>query len=271
MNTGKHLIDEINSAALGAGEVALWWLGQHSFILKAPGGVVYMDPFLIDLPGRLIPPLLTAGEITNAALVLGTHDHIDHIDRDSWPAIAKASPGAKFVVPDLLLPRLAKDLGIPAERFIGLDDGRSVEVSSIRVTAIPAAHEMLNRDEATGRYPYLGYIVEASARTVYHSGDCCIYEGLAARLKKWKLDAMLLPINGRDARRLAAGCIGNMTFQEAAGLAGAVSPGLAIPTHYDMFAMNSANPGDFADYMKVKYPSIPVHICRYVERFLLGA
>ena len=59
-----------------------------------------------------------------------------------------------------------------------------------------------------------------------------------------------------DARRLKRHCIGNMTYQEAADLAGALQPGLTVPAHYDMFAMNSLNPKLFFDYMKVKYPTL---------------
>ena len=47
-----------------------------------------------------------------------------------------------------------------------------------------------------------------------------------------------------------------MTYQEAADLAGALQPKLTIPTHYDMFAMNSLDPKLFFDYMKVKYPQL---------------
>ena len=64
-----------------------------------------------------------------------------------------------------------------------------------------------------------------------------------------------LPINGRDAKRLSSGCLGNMTYQEAADLAGELSFGMTIPTHYDMFENNSADPQPFIDYMKVKYPN----------------
>ena len=113
----------------------------------------------------------------------------------------------------------------------------------------------MDRDPITGQYPYLGYIVEGNGCTVYHSGDCCVYEGLVTRLKHWSFDVVLLPINGRDAKRYSAGCVGNMTYQEAADLAGAIAPRLTIPAHYDMFAGNQEDPLPFLEYMKVKYPA----------------
>lgn len=271
MLAGKDLIADIDRCHVKPGQVAAWWLGQHSFVFKLPSGVLYLDAFLSPLPDRLVPSLLRPEEITHAAWVLGTHDHADHIDRGAWPAIAAASPDAKFIVPDLLLPALAADLKIDLGRFTGLDDGKTARLAAdVRVTGIAAAHEFLDPDKATGRHPYLGYVIEAGGCTFYHSGDCCVYEGLLARLRRWRIDAMFLPINGRDARRLAAGIIGNMTYQEAADLAGAAGTPWVVPTHYDMFATNLGAPNAFLDYVRVKYPAMRTHCCQYGQRFLLG-
>lgn len=144
-----------------------------------------------------------------------------------------------------------------------MDGDDTIDAGPIRITGIPAAHEFLDRDTQTGRYPYLGYVVEGGGVTLYHAGDTCLYEGLHARLRCWKLDAAFLPINGRDARRLAAHCIGNMTYQEAADLAGSLAPRLTLPTHFDMFAMNSEDPELFMEYMKVKYPDLKAVLCEY--------
>lgn len=58
--------------------------------------------------------------------------------------------------------------------------------------------------------------------------------------------------NGRDGARYRRDCIGNMTFQETADLAGGLRPGLVIPGHWDMFADNPGNPQAFADYPDAK-------------------
>jgi L-ascorbate metabolism protein UlaG (beta-lactamase superfamily) len=351
MLAGKQLIDDINARSMAPGEVAAWWLGQHGFVFKTQAGVLYLDAFLTNLPDRLVPPLLVPGDVTNATWIAGTHDHADHIDRDSWPGMAAASPGAKLIVPDLLLPKLASDLGLPRERFIGLDDGTSITLALNRVAgvspacdadilsacdegilpsrlagvsparnpsfqprqqqqqqgadkmsaghagkmpatheggtpsphaggtpasqrephltihALASAHEFLDRDAATGKYPYLGFVIDAGGCTFYHAGDCCLYEGLITKLKAFSPRAMFLPINGRDARRLRANCIGNMTYQEAADLAGAVGCKLVVPTHYDMFAMNLGPADEFADYIHVKYPAMQVLKPNYGECF----
>ena len=269
MQTGPDLIRDIDTCVVPAGGCALWWLGQHSFIVKLGATVVYIDGFLSVHHGRQVAPLLTPAQCVNADLFLGTHDHIDHIDRPSWPGMALASPQALFVVPELLRTRVAAELNLPPARVAGLDLGMTVKVKDVTVTAIPAAHEFLDRDEATGLYPHLGYIVEGNGFRLYHAGDCCLYEGIHALLRTKPFNLFILPINGRDARRLSSHLIGNMTYQEAADLAGDLHPGAVIPAHYEMFARNSANVQDFADYAQIKYPRQRVVVPAHGERVML--
>ena len=80
---------------------------------------------------------------------------------------------------------------------------------------------------------------------------------------------MLLPINGRDAWRYAHGCIGCMTWQEAADLAGWVGTSYVVPAHYDMFEGNTADPVAFCDYVHVKYPLLKSRILQPGEIVIL--
>ena len=151
-----------------------------------------------------------------------------------------------------------------------MNDGETIKINDVTISAIPAAHEFLDYDEKTGLYPHLGFIFEGNGVTVYHPGDCCIYEGIQAKLRKWKIDIAMLPINGRDAERYARNCIGNMTYQEAADLAGVIKPSLTIPAHYDMFKGNSIDPQLFIDYMKVKYPALKTMVMEHGKVVTIG-
>lgn len=254
MRTGKELINNINSKNVLNGHLFFWWLGQHSFVVKTANRVFYLDPYLSGHPDRQIKPLLKPSEVTNADFITGSHDHGDHIDRNALPVMMKASPKCRLVIPRATW-KSVKETGIDEARIIFLDDEKTYEEDGVRITGIKAAHEFFNRDEKEG-YPYLGYVIETDGVTIYHSGDTCVYDGMATRLKLWDITVAFLPINGRDAKRLKAGCIGNMTYQEAVDLAGAISPRLTVPSHYEMFAMNMEDPKKFAEYMDVKYPDL---------------
>lgn len=269
INCGTKLFDEIDQTQLAAGELAFWWLGQHSFVVKIGERVLYFDPFLTEMPERRVKSLLAPSEITNADVVFGSHDHADHIDRPVWPAIAAASPQAVFILPELVREQVAAETGIEGSRILGLDDEQSLDHRGIFVTAIASAHEFFDRDPATGLHPYLGFIVEVDGLRIYHSGDTCRYEGLVGKLLRQPIDVAFLPINGRDASRYRANIIGNMTFQEAADLAGEFGPRLVVPTHYDMFDGNLADPEEFRAYIEVKYPCLRAMVCQPGERVVL--
>lgn len=257
MKKGFELIEEVDKSVSEKGKLTFWWLGQMGYIVKLGEVVIYLDPFLSDIPERLVPTLLKPEEVTNADFIFGTHDHIDHIDRSVWYQLSLSSPKAKFVVPKLLIKELSLDLNICEDRFIGLDDGITKIVEGLKISAIAAAHEFLDKDKVTGCYPYLGFIIEGNGCILFHSGDSCIYEGMLTKLKKWdKFHAMFIPINGRDAKRYRENLIGNMTYQEAVDLAGCLCPKLVVPGHYEMFAGNTQDPTLFVDYLDAKYPDV---------------
>ena len=122
---------------------------------------------------------------------------------------------------------------------------------------IAAAHETLDRDPATRKYPALQYIIEGNGLRIYHAGDTVRYEGMLPKLQAFgPIAAAILPINGRAGTRYRRNCIGNMTFQEAADLSGELRLRSVIPGHWDMFADNPGDPEAFADYLDAKYPGL---------------
>ena len=268
MLSNSELINNINNYKPAENEAVFWWIGQHSFILKIEDKIIYFDPFISEHPKRIIPPLLNASNINNADIILGSHDHIDHVDHNLWKEIALYDKKVKFVVPELIRKNLQTELKINPEQIIGCDDNCTIEIGGIKITGIAAAHEFLDQNKRTKQYPYLGFIVEVNGMSFYHSGDTCIYEGLYHKLKQWNFDIVFLPINGRDAVRLRSGCIGNMTYQEAADLSGTLKPKLTIPAHYGMFAKNTIDPMLFYDYMNVKYPNLKVCVCEPGTRYV---
>ncbi|WP_124066679.1 MBL fold metallo-hydrolase [Clostridium sp. E02] len=252
---GIDLINEIDGADLKKAEAAFWWMGQMGFIIKLGTKVLYLDVFLSEHPERRIPPLLKPEEVVNADYILGTHDHLDHIDRKAWHQMSKSSPNATFLVPAKLISSLSEELKIEKCRFQGVNENLTVSLNEgIKVTGIASAHEFLDQDPVTGEFPYLGFIIEGNGCRMYHSGDTCIYDGLYEKLKRFvPIHVMFLPINGRDATRYQSNIIGNMTYQEAVDLAGTIKPLLVVPAHYEMFLNNKENPENFTDYLKAKY------------------
>ncbi len=223
-------------------------------IIKSDKTTICIDYYASDDASRQTPVPIPADELKGIDAFLGTHDHLDHIDHDAWRIWAKTNPEARFIFPEIHRDKVLAD-GVDKDKAAGLNDGESIQIGDMKIHAIAASHEFLDLDESTGLYPYLQYIVEAGGIRIYHAGDTVRYEGMLSKVKSFgDIDVGLLPINGRDAKRYRRDCIGNMTYQEAADLAGEINMGLVIPGHWDMFADNSADPHDFADYLDAKYP-----------------
>lgn len=247
------LIERMDALKVGNGALAFFGLGQVGVAIKGPRGVIYVDPYLTDSDGaggtleRTFPPPLEPNEITNAAAVLLTHNHIDHTDPDTILPLSEASPDAGFVAPHTSRDTLVA-AGLDETRITVSEVGVPFEVAGARVTAVPSAHTELEYDPERG-YPYLGFVIEWNGVTVYHAGDTVIYDGLIETLSAWKIDVAFVPINGRDYFRTTQNIIGNTDFREAAELAEALDFGLIVPTHYDVFAFNGADPGHFVSYL----------------------
>ena len=236
---------------------SFWWLGQHSFVLKFAERVILVDPFIMEMPERRVPPMFRPEDARGVDIVACTHDHIDHIDPEAVTGLAQHT-AATFIAPRAAEQRMLA-LGVPTDRLIVLNDGETARTHGLTVHAIKAAHESFDRTPE-GFYPYLGYVLESPGATVYHAGDTVWWEGLQARLAAWQLDVALVPINGRDAQRLRDDVMGNMVYQEAADLVGPLAVDLAVPCHYGMFDFNTEDPELFADYVRVKYPNLEVWI-----------
>lgn len=303
--TGRALIEEINACRPPNGHLAFWWLGQLGYAIKVGTAVFYVDAYLTPDENRCEPPPLRPEDVTNADYIIASHDHLDHLDRRAWPAMAAASPNARFLVPALIAQKghsvsreaapgcavqtLAQELGLPEARILGLRAEETVTLAgtganALRITAMDCAHEFLSRDKDTGLCPAMGVAVSGFGARWYHTGDCCLFPGFAEKVGRCgPFNAVFLPINGRDAVRLKQGILGNITYQEAADLAayllGAGDPDLscgrcsgavcAVPGHYEMFDFNAVDPTLFVEYMRVKYPQIPVWTGAYGEKVML--
>jgi L-ascorbate metabolism protein UlaG (beta-lactamase superfamily) len=252
------IIEDINQRRVPSGSVGVWWLGQASLVLKLGETVMWVDPYLDPAERRLMPPLCRPEDVTNAGVVLLTHDHIDHIDPATLPALAAASPDAQFVAPRAHEERVRSLVGERAA-LAPVDDSDTVRVGDLEITAVPAAHEEIEIVPGKG-HAFLGYIVRGNGVSVYVAGDTTIWDGMVERLAPENIDLAFLPINGRDAFRTAAGTIGNMSYIEAAELAERCGFETVVPVHWGMFAGNTVPPGHFVSYAAERGYAFEMHL-----------
>ncbi|MGP4079218.1 MBL fold metallo-hydrolase [Pseudalkalibacillus sp. R45] len=255
---GESLHEQINQTKVPSEALAIWHLGQESAVIKGTSDrILYFDPYFsnsIEESGgfsRNFEPPLKPEEVTNADYVFITHHHLDHLDPNTLVPLSESSPRAKFVIPRAHL-KYVERLGINRSRIIPMNSGETEVLDELKIIALPGKHEEFAMD-SEGNHYYLGYIVELDGICFYHAGDTIIYPELIQEVKKYKIDAAYLPINGRDYFRTEKGIIGNMNYREAIEFSVEINVDLMLPCHYDLMDENFENPSYFVDYLFKHY------------------
>ncbi|MFN7992864.1 MAG: MBL fold metallo-hydrolase [Bryobacteraceae bacterium] len=266
-----EFLADVRSPQPAPDQFRLWWLGQSGFLVQFRGRHLLLDPYLSDSLTRKYAATdkphvrMTARVVAPERLdfidvVTSSHNHTDHLDAETLGPLLRASPNAKLILPEANRAFIAERLGtLPAGH--GLDDGLTAEVAGFGFTAVPSAHETVERDDR-GRCRFLGYVVQFGPWTLYHSGDTVLYPGMAERLGRFPIDLATLPVNGAAPERRVAG---NLDGREAAELARAAGIRLVIPCHYEMFEFNTASPEEFASH--ARRVGQRYHILRAGERW----
>ena len=263
------LKEKILNAKLGDGQIGLFYLGQLGFIVKFREKYLLIDGYLSDYVDKkctseTFPMVrnysvpIAPEELDFVDFVFCTHDHADHADPYTLSGIAKTNGKALFFAPQGVKQRLV-GYGVPAERVCGVATDKFISLcDGIGVTAVPAAHEELHPD-GMGGFLEVGYKFSLDGITLYHSGDCCPYDGLDERVKG--SDIMIMPINGRDHfRRYEHNIIGNFTVRETVLLAKRSSAKLLVPAHFDLYPLNGEDPAAFVSAVYKFAPGQPFHI-----------
>lgn len=213
--------------------------GQCTFLIEAGGVRIVTDPYLTDSIDRgqpegspwhrAFPAPVTLSEL-NPDVILISHAHGDHFDRETLKPYYEAGGAAALYVPEPVLPFAAK-LGLRA-RPANAD--RPFRIGDVTITPVACAHQKLRQDD-DGHFFELSYLIEQDGKKVFFGGDMSLYDGLTEKLTAMAPDVMLLPVNGADYYRTATHCIGNTSCIEAAKLAKAVGVKYFIPTHHDVY------------------------------------
>jgi L-ascorbate metabolism protein UlaG (beta-lactamase superfamily) len=185
------------------------WFRQSALRWADDERTIYVDPWGT---GEDAPP---------ADLILITHAHYDHFQRNEIAMLTK--PGTKIVAPHDVAAELSGDVTPVAP-------GESHEVAGVGFTTVPAYN---TRKEALGFHPksnrWVGYVLELGGTTFYHAGDT----DHAPELDDVKADVAFLPVGGQYT----------MDALEAGGLARSIAPQIAVPFHFG-FVVGSASDGE---------------------------
>jgi L-ascorbate metabolism protein UlaG (beta-lactamase superfamily) len=215
------------------------WLGHSTVLLEIDGARVLTDPVWA---GRASPVSFAGPKRFHAApasiadlppldVVIISHDHYDHLDREAVLALARR--GASFVTSLGVGARL-EGWGVPHERVVELDWWESVEVRGVRITAAPSQHfsgrSLLDRN----RTAWSSFHVRGPRHALFFSGDTGLtHEYAEIQRRLGKVDLVMLEVG---AFHPAWGDI-HLGPENALAAHALLGGGALLPVHWGTFKL----------------------------------
>lgn len=194
----------------------LTWLGQAGYKIKTNDTTLLIDPYFSDSAAtvachRKQPIDPTVWDI-DPDIILITHDHIDHNDKETLVHFINESTERVVLSPVSVRKQL---LGYGGKHnLVEASSGIVWTHNDVVIKTVSAKHS----DEFA-----VGFIIEAEGKRIYHTGDTLYCPSMLDDISD--IDAVILPINGRG---------NNMNACDAEKFASDVRARLAIPMHFGM-------------------------------------
>ncbi|MDX1585176.1 MAG: MBL fold metallo-hydrolase [Balneolaceae bacterium] len=234
-------IGSIEQSRNGKEDVQITFVNHATFLIQVDGMNILTDPvwslraspFQWIGPKRMRPPGIKFQDLPEIDLVLISHNHYDHLDKNTVRALKKAYD-PQFITP-LGVSRYLHDLGI--ERTIEMDWWNKREISEeLSISSVPAQHfsgrGLTDRDKTL----WCGYVLEAPSSTIYFAGDTG-YDGFFKKIgAKFKsIDVALLPIGAYRPRWFMRPI--HVNPEEAVMIHRDIGAGTSIGMHFGTFPL----------------------------------
>lgn len=193
----------------------LSWIGHATFLLRLNGLTILTDPHFSKRaspsqsvgPKRTTPPALKIKELPHIDVVVVSHDHYDHLDRDSVISLVKAQADHPplFIVP-LKLGAWLSRLGV--ENWRELDWWENTTFSGLTFHAVPVQH-FSGRGLVQNNTLWAGWVLEwpsdkaseGSSKKLFFAGDTGYSEDFEAIKQCFgPMDISLIPIGAYEPR-----------------------------------------------------------------------
>jgi L-ascorbate metabolism protein UlaG (beta-lactamase superfamily) len=187
-----------------APEASLFRLGHSTLLMKLDGGWWLTDPvfseraspFSFAGPKRFHAPPLGIDELPPLRGVILSHDHYDHLDRDSIVALA---PNAELIVAPLGVGDRLVKWGIDRAKIRQLDWWQETEAGGVRLAAVPAQHFSGRSLRDGDRTLWVSWVVLAGGLRLFFSGDTGYHAGFKAIGERYgPFDVTMLETGGYD-------------------------------------------------------------------------
>lgn len=152
------------------------WLGHATVLVRVGGFSVLTDPHFSERafpvqwagPKRKVPSPVSVDELPSIDVVVISHSHYDHLDKNTIQGIARVQPNTLFLVP-LGVEKILASWGVHNTK--ALDWWEEHTVKNTKLTLVPAYHwsarTLTDRNETL----WGGWAVSHPELNFYFSGD----------------------------------------------------------------------------------------------------
>jgi len=187
------------------------WFRQSAYLYRGDGLTVYIDPWGVTTDDK-------------ADVLFITHAHSDHFSLDDIEKVRKRE--TKIFAPA----DIAREL---SGNVTPVKPGDAIDAGVLKAQAVPAYNTAEERLEMhPKKNNWVGYVITLGGTVYYHAGDT----DHAPELSEVRADVIFLPIGGTYT----------MEAPEAAEMAKAIQPQLAVPMHYGFVVGSPSDAERFA-------------------------
>ena len=190
----------------GPDQFSATWIGHSTVLLQFGGTNIITDPVFSQRaspvqwagPRRVTDPSMSVDELPPIDIVLLSHNHYDHLDKDSVTRIAAANPAARWIAP-LRLSHYTRRWGI--HDVVELDWWGCAVVDGIRITATPARHFAARGLGDRNKSLWCGFAIEGGGKRAYFAGDTAYHPAFGEIGERGgPFDFVMIPIGAYDPR-----------------------------------------------------------------------
>ena len=230
--SSSDFMASILNESISKEKVAIWHLGQNSFILRSDDSpTISIDPYLTDFCGsgktgerteksRFLPVFIEPEDL-EVDLILLTHSHKDHTDIYTLERLNNLNE-IKFFCPFQIVDVL-KSLGVRENQINLIHPLEEIEYNNIKITgtyALPTDSTDLN---------HIGFLLEFPNKKKYYNTGDSSFTPLLYYLESYNINLMSICINGG---------YNNLSHFEAAKITKIINPEIVCPSHYDVMPHN---------------------------------
>ncbi|WP_027712476.1 MBL fold metallo-hydrolase [Dickeya chrysanthemi] len=226
-------------AFLAAGEhLKFIWFGHSTLLLNLDDTRILIDPVFSASVSpfsfmfrRFQPPVLAREALPDIDIILLSHDHYDHLDKQTIRAFRNSA--TRFIAP-LKVGEHLKKWGIEAERIQELDWHQSHTFNGITFTATPSHH--FSGRSLSGRNTTLwaSWVIQGQRERLFFSGDSGYGEHFRDIGERFGPFDLAFMENGQYNQRWPDS---HMHPEQTVQAVQDVRASLFMPIHWGMFAL----------------------------------